>query len=498
MHTSLIQNIYNDTTANKYVNSQQSKRVPLYIQLYALLKKDIEEGTIQAGQKLPSKRVLAERFMVSVVTVQNAYAQLLVEGYIYAKEKVGYFCCDMVQIKYNTHATQQASSSSTPTGSQALARTSLHVHEQYPRAHYPLDLCKNSILSQHFPFSVWAKQMRQVISENHTEILSRVPSLGLWALRKEISAHVYAFKGISIDPNRIFIGAGTEYLYSVLVKLLGRESIYAVEDPGHKQISRIYSTEGVAVHHLPLDTCGIELAALENSRANIVHISPSHHFPTGLVMPITRRKELLHWANAQKNRYIIEDDYDSEFRFSGQTLPTLQSIDSQGKVIYVNTFSKTISPSLRISYMILPQELVDIYHAHYGFYSCTVSSFDQHILAHFISKGHYERHINRMRRFYKKHRNAVLNLINKSPLAQYAQTSEDLSGLHFVLKLQTHKNDQHIRQRALARGLRLAFVSDYSTVQGHSQPSQLIINYSGINLEDMKASIALLLDILQE
>lgn len=469
------------------MNLPQKKRVPLYIQLYTTLKKDIEEGKIQAGQKLPSKRVLAERFMVSVATVQNAYAQLLVEGYIYTKEKVGYFCCAIMQ------SPQRKNISPPP-----LEQSPLLQKELYPRAQYPFDLCKNSILSQHFPFSVWAKQMREVISEKDTNILSRVPSLGLWALRKEISSYVYAFKGISIDPNRIFIGAGTEYLYSVLVKLLGRQAIYAVEDPGHKQIARIYSTEGVDVRHLPLDTSGLRMDALEESQANIVHISPSHHFPTGLVMPIARRKELLHWANAQKNRYIIEDDYDSEFRFSGQAIPTLQSIDTQGNVIYVNTFSKTISPSLRISYMILPQELVNIYHAQYSFYSCTVSSFDQHILARFISNGHYERHINRMRRFYKKHRNAVIELIEQSPLAQYAQTAEDLSGLHFVLKLKTTKSDYHIGKRAHELGLRLAFLSDYSTIKEHSQPSHLIINYSGLDLEGMKASIALLVDILEE
>lgn len=360
---------------------------PLYISLYEKIKTDIEYGNIQANEKLPSKRALAEHLMVSVITVQNAYALLISEGYVYAKEKVGYFACEIFANAKIPLPSQNASINYEITGEKEL---------------YTINLCENTTLSnKHFPFSVWSKQMRQVITENYDHLLAKIPHMGLWSLRRAISEYLYRFRGMRVDPNAIIIGAGTEYLYSIVVKLIGRERVFAVEDPGYRRIAQIYAAEGLQVAHVPIDEYGLAIKSPMTHNANVVHISPSHHFPTGIFMPVKRRMEILHWAQEKPNRYIIEDDYDSEFRFASKPLPTMQSIDNGQRTIYINTFSKTISPSLRISYMILPKVLLKKYNEQFSFYSCTVSSFEQYTLAKFISEGYYERHISRMRKHYR-------------------------------------------------------------------------------------------------
>ena len=452
--------------------------VSLYEQLYRRVKDDILTGRLATGEKLPSKRALAAHLEVSVITVKNAYEQLMAEGYIYGMEKKGYYVSPVQRPL------------TAPAHRQEAAPPAEHVWE--------MDLVTNSIAAEDFPFTVWARLMRQTILEQGTGLLRPMPPQGAPELRRAIAAYLRQFRGMTVDEEQIIIGAGTEQLYNMLVQLLGRDKRYAVEDPGYSKIGSIYRSNQVKLRHVALDESGLSCEALRQTDADVVHISPSHHYPTGIVMPIARRHELLRWADEGEGRYILEDDYDSEFRFVGRPIPTLFSDDEHQHVIYLNTFSKTIAPSIRISYMLLPPRLLEDYREKLGFYSCTVSSFEQYTLAEFLSRGHYEQHLNRMRKRYHQKRDAVIDCILSGPLAGRAEIMEQDAGLHFLVRLNTALPDETLRQRAAERGLRLALLSDYYRHGGEAPHHVLVVNYSGIELEKLPQALARLAEIIKE
>lgn len=456
----------------------KTEGISLYQQLYQHIKGDILAGRLAAGEKLPSKRMLADHLEISVITVKNAYEQLLAEGYIYSVEKRGYYVSRVEQpLRWQEgHA--------------------LPATEEEPR--YVLDLVTNSISAEYFPFTVWARLMRQTILEQDKGLLRPTPYNGILLLRQAIARHLQQFRGMTVDPEQIVIGAGTEFLYHLLIQLLGRDRCYAVEEPGYSKIPRIYESNQVALERLALDHSGLSAAALEKSGADVVHISPSHHYPTGIVMPITRRQELLRWAAEQEGRYILEDDYDSEFRFVGRPIPTMFSADRHEKVIYLNTFSKTIAPSIRISYMVLPPHLLQEYRRRLSFYACTVSAFEQYTLAQFMLQGRYERHINRMRNRYRQKRDTVIQAIRTGPLAGRAEIMEQDAGLHFLMRLDTRLSDQELRRRAAEQGIRLALLSDYYRSPEKAPPHVVVVNYSGIEPEALQWGLQRLAELLEE
>ena len=456
---------------------EKSGKDGLYEQLYRHIKADILSGTLQAGEKLPSKRMLAEHLEVSVATVRNAYEQLIAEGYIYGIEKRGYFVAEVT---------------GTP---REPMRESLPERAPEERA-WLLDFVTNSISEEDFPFTVWSKLMRRTILEQDTGLLRPAPYNGASVLRQAIAAYLYQFRGLRVSPEQIIVGAGTEILYNLLVQLLGREKHYAVEDPGYSKIAKIYESNHVPLHRIMLDEAGMPAAELRRQGVDVIHISPSHHYPTGMVMPIGRRQELLHWAGEAPGRYILEDDYDSEFRFVGRPIPTLFSIDEQERVIYLNTFSKTIAPSIRISYMILPPHLLAAYQEKLGFYACTVSSFEQHTLAAFMEQGRYEQHINRMRNRYRQKRDAVIRMIRTGPLAGRTEIMEQDAGLHFLMRLDTKLPDAELLRRASGQGIRLAMLSDYYSRPQESRQHIVVVNYSGIVPERLAEGLERLARIL--
>ena len=456
----------------------KTEGISLYQQLYQHIKGDILAGRLAAGEKLPSKRMLADHLEISVITVKNAYEQLLAEGYIYSVEKRGYYVSRVEQPLRGQEG-------------HALPAT-----EEEPR--YVLDLVTNSISAEYFPFTVWARLMRQTILEQDKGLLRPTPYNGILLLRQAIARHLQQFRGMTVDPEQIVIGAGTEFLYHLLIQLLGRDRRYAVEEPGYSKIPRIYESNQVALERLALDHSGLSAAALEKSGADVVHISPSHHYPTGIVMPITRRQELLRWAAEQEGRYILEDDYDSEFRFVGRPIPTMFSADRHEKVIYLNTFSKTIAPSIRISYMVLPPHLLQEYRRRLSFYACTVSAFEQYTLAQFMLQGRYERHINRMRNRYRQKRDTVIQAIRTGPLAGRAEIMEQDAGLHFLMRLDTRLSDQELRRRAAEQGIRLALLSDYYRSPEKAPPQVVVVNYSGIEPEALQWGLQRLAELLEE
>lgn len=436
----------------------------LYEFLYRCIKEDILSGKLKFNEKLPSKRSLAEHLKISVVTIENAYGQLLSEGYIYSVEKKGYYVSvleeqiPMVELKKKKQRTSKEKS-----------------------IDYFMDFRTNSIHANNFPFTTWLKLMREVLSEHNEELLMAPPYNGVVKLRNAIADYLYSFRGINVSPDQIIVGAGTEYLYGLLIQLLGRENVFAVENPGYKKVADIYKSHDAKCKYINMDDSGLSIDHLKSTSSTVVHISPSHHFPTGIVMPIKRRQELLHWANRNSKRYIIEDDYDSEFRFTGRPIQTLQSIDTNQKVIYMNTFSKSIAPSIRISYMVLPTDLMEKYKNTMTFYSNTVPTFDQHALAKFISNGYYEQHLNRMRNFYKKQRDIVIDAIKNSPLWEKVTIHEENAGLHFLMKVTTNMNDTLLKEAAAKEGIRLSCLSEYYYSNEKQIEHTIVINYSGID-----------------
>ena len=434
--------------------------VPLYESLYRCIREDILSGRLMPGQKLPSKRALAEHLEVSRITVEGAYDQLLAEGFIRSVERVGYFA-EAVQRKTVMHPER--------------------IIPETPDA-WQINLTANA--STDFPFSVWSSLQRQVMLDLQEDLLLPMPNQGIWELRCAIATHLASFRGMHVEPENILVGAGTDFLYNLLIQLLGRDKIYAVEEPGYGKIKKIYAAGGVRCVSVPLDANGVRVDALAD--AQVLHISPSHHFPTGLVTPMSRRLSLLQWVREREERYIIEDDYDSEFRFAAHPMPTMESMDAHGRVIYMNTFSKTLAPSIRISYMVLPGNLMARFRQELGFYSCTVPSFEQYTLARFLDRGHFEKHINRMRKAYKQRRNAVVDALLASPYGSKLQILEKDAGLHFLLKVKTSMPDEALENLCAQTGIRVLALSRY--YQGDIPAEDrhcLVINYSGLRPEQI-------------
>ena len=428
--------------------------------LYRCVKEDILAGRLAAGERLPSKRALAAHLNTAVVTVENAYAQLAAEGYVYALEKRGHYV------------------SAVEPHPQDLPLPEPAAEPEEPR--FLLDLRGTGSGTEGFPFSVWARLTRRVLTERGEALLRATPHSGASELRRAIARHLYRFRGIACRPEQIVVGAGTEYLYNLIVQLLGRELVYGLEDPGYSKAERVYRLGGAQCISLPVDGQGVPPQALEEG-LGVLHISPNHQFPTGVVMPIARRQAVLRWAQA--GRYIIEDDYDSEFRFTGRPIPTLQSIDRAGRVLYVNTFSRSLAPSLRISYMVLPGGLLEEYQQKLGFYSCTVPAIEQYTLAAFLEEGRFDAHISRMRNFYRVRRDQVMQTIRESPLGGRCRVLREDAGLHFLLELDTGLEDALLARRALERGVRLSFLTDFARTPGRARPHTLVINYPGLDLD---------------
>lgn len=451
----------------------------LYIHLYKCIKNDIIQRVLPSGTKLPSKRSFAKNLGISVITVENAYQQLVAEGYIYSLPKKGFYVSDIK----NTHIDNPS------------AITSENVALSSGKTDYVADFTSNQTSIENFPFSIWSKLIREILNDRQYDLVTNPPCGGILELRTAISKHLSDYRNLQVSPEQIIIGAGTEYLYGLLIQLLGFDKKYGVEDPGYGKISKIYKKHNVACTHILMDENGILIDELEKTHTDIVHISPSHHFPTGRTMPIGRRYELLGWASKSPSRYIIEDDYDSEFRMTGQPIPALQNIDLLEKVIYINTFTKTLASTVRISYMVLPKHLINKFYSELSFYSCTVSNFEQYTLAKFIQDGYFEKHINRMRTYYHTKRDFIINALTSSKLSPYIKIMEEDAGLHFILWIDTNLSDKDLCMYAEQNGIKLSPLSAF-----YSKPNQVehyfVINYSSIKEEQFKEAITILYDII--
>ena len=464
---------------------------PLYEQLVQALRSDILSGHLPPGSRLPSKRSLSGNLGVSSITVENAYNRLIDEGFVWSEPKRGYFVTDLGGRNIRT-ALAAADTASVP----VLNRESIRLPDEPPAA--VLDLSGNRTPSERFPFSVWTHLMRETVNQKGEALLTPSPCGGVRPLREAIAEHLNSFRGMRLDPDQIIVGAGTEYLYGLLIQLLGRTRVFCLEDPGYRKIAQIYSAHGVRCRYAAMDLAGLTVTGLERARADIAHISPTHHYPTGITMPISRRYELLSWANAEADRYIIEDDYDSEFRLTGRPIPSLQSIDKGGRVIYMNTFSKTLSATFRISYMALPPALANKFYRQLSFYACTVSSFEQYTLAGFISGGYFEKHLNRMRLYYARLRKQLLDVIDSSAVSSRLTVLERDSGLHFLLRIDTEVPDAELRRTLLEHGVNLLPISVYYQDTSSAPPHTFVLNYSSLSSDELEKALRILAQLIEK
>lgn len=479
------------------LNLDPNKPQPIYMQIYQYIKNEILLHHLTPGTKLPSKRSLATQLGISTITVEGAYGQLVSEGYIYARLKSGYFVSpvenyrqsmnffDQQQINNNNPQKKNTSPDWEDSISQQDTQKNSELKDS-PIAPAPhrVDLSSNSLLAENFPFSTWSRLLRHTISEKQQLLLTQSPTAGVAPLRQAIANHLRHFRGMDISPEQIVIGAGTEYLYELLIKLIGRDKIYCVEDPGYQKLRRIYRDNGACCIALPIDQQGMSVTALNTVSCDVIHISPSHHFPTGIITPISRRYELLGWAAAGP-RYIIEDDYDTEFRLVGRPIPSLFSIDMSNKVIYMNTFSKSLASTIRISYMVLPKPLMEEFNNKLNYLSCTVSTFEQYTLAEFINQGYFERHINRMRNNYKKLRQQLLKALTSHPDHERIKILQQSSGLYFLLQIDTSLSDRDLQARLRQKGLMLQPLQHYYQNRQAAPEHTFVVNYSSIASTDI-------------
>ena len=478
----------------------------LYEYLYRCIRHDIAHGKVEPGQKLPSKRALAKQLGVSLITIEAAYDQLAAEGYIRSRERCGYYACKLApaaRIEEQGNGRRGTEAASAPANRRHKDHTAnLHNSQPFSRKeghpegstrHQPTanpsvppidglaphphntplnapplaDFTHSTLATTMLPYSAWAKAVRRTLSDESAASLAEAASAaGSPELRSAIADHLRQYRGMDVSPDQVVIGAGSQTLYQLLVQLLGRTRRYAVEDPGYPLLTRMYEQQDAPVAHIGLDDSGIDITALENSGASVAHIMPSHQFPTGIVTTAARRRELLNWAR-EGDRYLIEDDYDSEFRMAGRPIPSLFGIDAAERVLYLNSFAKSLGAAFRMAYLVLPPQLAQRFREQLGFYANTVSPLDQLALARFIEQGHYDRHVNRLRTHARKTQDALVNALREAFGRRIAFAGLN-DGLHFIMQLESERDECELAAAAEAAGIRIAPLSSFA---GAASPS---------------------------
>ena len=420
----------------------------LYEQIYEHIKKEIRDGKLLAGERLPSTRSLAEYLQVARSTVEYAYGQLLAEGYIESMPCKGYFVCPMEVL---------AQMEDDIPGKQSRADICTSERDSVGTA-WICDFSPHDIDMSGFPFGVWKRITRNILTDANSDLFSRGEPQGDYELRLTISRYIHSSRGVNCRPEQIVVGAGNDYLLLLLEKLLGKQVRIAMENPTYLRSCRILRSFFYQIVTVDADENGMKVGQLEKKNAGAVYCMPSHQFPSGTIMPIGRRIELLRWADKAPDRYIIEDDYDSEFRYHGKPIPALQATDGHGRVIYIGSFSKSIAPAIRVSFMVLPEILLEKYKRELFFYSCTVSRIDQSILNEFIRDGYFERHLNRMRKIYRGKHELLLEELR--PFRKNFTVTGENAGLHLLLKATTGVSEEELVRSAEQGGVRVYGLSE--------------------------------------
>lgn len=454
------------------INLKPKSQMPLYEQIYQYIKENIIAGRLPYKEKLPSTRQLARHLEVSRSTVELAYEQLLSEGYIEAEAYRGYY---VAQIEGLYHLSQEREPK------QAAHKASGET--------YRYDFSPNGVDLNSFPYNAWRKLSKDILIDDKVELFRLGDPQGEYSFREAICKYLYQARGVSCVPEQIVVGAGNDYLLMMLCAVLGREHKFAVENPAYKQAYRLFESQSYPVVPVEMDKYGMKVDELRKSDANIAYVTPSHQYPTGIVMPIKRRMELLKWAGECADRYIIEDDYDSEFRYKGKPIPALQGYDRCGKVIYLGTFSKSIAPAIRMSYMVLPESLVSVYREKCGFISSTVSKVDQLIVEAFIENGYYERHLNKTRALYRNRHDMLI--AGLKPLGSICSISGENAGVHLLLTFKNGMTEDEIVERAKKVHIKVYRMSDY-VIGKNDAPATVLLGYANLGEEEIKEAAGML------
>ena len=454
-------------------NIDPTKKTPVYTQIYKYIRGEIESGRLICSDRLPSTRALSAHLQVSRNTVDMAYGQLMDEGYIESSPKRGYFVCDI------------------STNLLPISRDIPGIsNTQMPRTVYEVEFSPYGVDLENFPFNTWRKTMRDILyDERNTALFESGHRQGDEDFRQAIAAYLHQSRGVLCTPEQIIVGAGVDYLLLLLAQILGTDTVFAMENPSYMQAWRILSHLHFKIEPIGLDRHGMNIRDLQAGTANVAYVTPSHHFPLGIVMPIRRRQEILAWACEQPDRYIIEDDYDSEFRYKGKPIPSLSGIDTHQKVIYLGTFSKAIAPSIRIGYLVLPAPLLAKYKEHYAFYSNTVPRTEQRQLTDFINRGYFERHLNRMRNIYKAKRDYILKVLE--PYTGRIVISGENSGLHLLIRFLDGRSEETLLEQAKAHSIHVFGLSEYmiSEIPPETSGATIILGYAALTMEQLEAGM---------
>ena len=458
-----------------------SASTPLYRQLYSYLREEILTGRLASGDRLPSKRQLAGQLGISQNTVIAAYEQLAEEGYLRVKPQSGYYVCQLDKLPEPVFV---------PPATEKVPE----------RAEYRYDFTPHGVDQACFPFSIWRRLYREVITETERTLMSAGNPQGEYPLRAAIAAYLHRSRGVICTPEQIIISSGTEFLFQLLIQILPADCLYALENPGYAKLGRLFFGCRATFAAVDLDRHGIRPDLLCRSGAAVVCITPSHQFPTGTIMPVQRRTELLHWAAERPERYLIEDDYDSEFKHEGRSIPALQGMDTRHRVIYMGTFSKSISSAMRVSYMVLPLPLLTVYQKRLTFYHCPVPLLEQLVLCRFMENGSFERHLNRMRVLYRKKHDILLQELHQQlPKAEILDAN---AGLHLLLHLPGVLSAETIRQRGEKQSIKLYSLTDcFLSPSTHTYPTGdaawLLLGYAQIPLDHLPDAVHLLRQVIE-
>nr|WP_314656095.1 PLP-dependent aminotransferase family protein [uncultured Fusobacterium sp.] len=463
------------------LNLDNKSKVPLYIQIYNEIKKMIQNKILKANEKLPSKKDFTDYYNISQNTIQNALYLLLEEGYIFSIERKGYFVSDIENlIVHNVKIENKIK------------------FEEKDKIHY--DFSYSGVDSKSLAKTIFKRITRDVYDEENDDLLFQGHIQGDLSLRKSICEYLLQSRGFKVEAEQIVISSGTEYLFYIIFKLFNNK-IYGLENPCHKMFKELFLTNNVSFKAISLDEAGIMVEELKKYNVNVAYVTPSHQFPTGAIMSISRRTELLNWANENLNCYIVEDDYDSEFKYTGRPIPALKASDVNDRVIYLGSFSKSISPAIRVSYLVLPKELLDIYQKKLPYFICPVPTLNQKILYRFIKDGYFVKHINKMRTLYKKKREFLVNtiknysseILNKEIYIQGAD-----AGLHLVIKLNKKINEKAFLKECLEDSIKLYSLEEYYLEEIYNETSSFLLGYANLTNKKIEEGIIILLKILKK
>ena len=451
----------------------ENKEQALYIQLYTQLKKQIHKGDMKSGEKLMSKRKMAEHLGVSINTVEAAYGQLLSEGFILSRPKSGYYVSDIDEFNFIENIALMSSN-----------------NIDNMKAKPIVDFATDGVDRHSFPYNIWRRLMKNCFNEYNADILKGYSSKGSYLLREAIRKHIYISRGVNCKNEQIIIGAGMDNLLNIISSLLGGKYELVMEEPVYNEAYSTFTLLGHDIRNVSVDEKGIKVSDIPDEKNIAVYITPSHQFPLGITMSAGRRIQLLNWTYKNDSRFIIEDDYDSEFRYNSKPMPSVQSIDSMERVIYLGTFSKTVAPSIRISYLVLPEILLEKYEKTKGHFSSPASAFEQRVLTEFISQGHYERHLNRMRKLYGVKRNVLLEELKK--MEGIALNGEN-AGHYMAVKRKGTMSETEMVESALDKGIKVYPISKYfvKTVP-EKYKSTVLIGYAELSFDEIRNGIALL------